>query len=815
MKKILKYSLVVSLCAAMVSLTGCQKKELATDPLKEAFSLAGIAPNPVMRGGALNIYGRGLDQVAEVHFAGENISVSEFVKLSKGTKLDTLQVLVPLEGPEVGKVSIVTADGRSLVSMTDLSFTEPIGIEKISPLAVVSRDVITITGEYLNVVKEVIFSGENAVVTEFESQSRHELKVKVPASAVDGPIILSDVNELVDQSTIPNHVYSSQELVLGQPTVKKAAKATYKVGDKITVTGSHLDMIKTVNLPGAEALAFTYTVANGSTEAIDFVFPATATPGNISLVSYEGEAFDAGEYEVVKPTKVVAAPQPVKAGEKLTITGKDLDLVSKINLENAAEVEFSYSEEEITLTVPAVAQEGDATLVMANSDEVSVAYTLVHPTVTGITPLTLTAGETFTVSGTDLDLITAITLGGKPVEFELDASKNIVVTTAPSSVPGKVVLTLANGETITADDQIDLHYDSLIIISSMPQEEHIGGIVNLVGENFMLIENIFIGEEKVTKYAMRSDTQIQFFMPWNKVGTYEMKFALLNGDVETCPSPIGVLLEQEFTTVWEGNLQITWNDGGRVMIPASKFEGVRPGSKLRFYYTQVENQWDQAQLNYGDWTTINFNGASGAQLNGTLVPTDLYGWFTDGILDRCTEVELTKEILDNIEAKKGSSEGVSNLGIIIQGSGLTFTKVEIVGEIPQEVTIYKGPTMMTWGDDGRFGLALKYFEDAGPGAKLIIYCEQTENWGQVQINDGSWGNGDVSFPELGGAYLTTDNAGGKDVTRIVLTITETLLEHLKTHAGDYFGLNTQYQGDGRVAFVLQGSDWIINEITLL
>ena len=41
-----------------------------------------------------------------------------------------------------------------------------------------------------------------------------------------------------------------------------------------------------------------------------------------------------------------------------------------------------------------------------------------------------------------------------------------------------------------------------------------------------------------------------------------------------------------------------------------------------------------------------------------------------------------------------------------------------------------------------------------------------------------------------------------------------MLNLLKSHAGDYFGLNTQYQGDGRVAMVLQGSDWIIEQITL-
>ena len=96
----------------------------------------------------------------------------------------------------------------------------------------------------------------------------------------------------------------------------------------------------------------------------------------------------------------------------------------------------------------------------------------------------------------------------------------------------------------------------------------------------------------------------------------------------------------------------------------------------------------------------------------------------------------------------------------------------------------------------------------------MFYFTQTENWGQVQINDGWWANGDMNFPEIGGAYINTDNVGGKDVTRLALTLTNDILSHLKATAGDYFGMNTNYVGDGRVAIVVQGSDWIIDKVSV-
>ncbi len=151
---------------------------------------------------------------------------------------------------------------------------------------------------------------------------------------------------------------------------------------------------------------------------------------------------------------------------------------------------------------------------------------------------------------------------------------------------------------------------------------------------------------------------------------------------------------------------------------------------------------------------------------------------------------------------------------IINGENLILNKITVVKRFYDEQTVYVGPTMLTWGDDGRFGIAARYFEQLNPGAKLIFYLEQTGNWGQVQINDGYWANADMVFPEIGGSYITTDNLGGKDVTRIELTLTETVLSHILGARGSYFGLNTDYCGNGGACMIVQGSDMIINKVTV-
>ena len=128
---------------------------------------------------------------------------------------------------------------------------------------------------------------------------------------------------------------------------------------------------------------------------------------------------------------------------------------------------------------------------------------------------------------------------------------------------------------------------------------------------------------------------------------------------------------QAETTVWSGPVTITWGEGGRVVIPASAFSGVRAGAKMRFYFDQIDQTWAQAQINDGSWSALVFDEVGGQ----TLIPTDVYGWEFDS---RVFEVTLTRAILDQIEAKKGASDGdYPGAGIVIQGENLIFNKVTI------------------------------------------------------------------------------------------------------------------------------------------
>lgn len=792
----MKHNILKLAVLALASLSlavGCTD-ELSTDQLDQSkLTFSAFAPNPVYRGGELTIIGTRLGEVRAVEIPGVE-PITEFA-VTEGDSMDKLVLVVPVDGPEVGKISIVGKDGTRLTSYVDLTYTEPIVFSSFEPASAMPGDVITIKGDYLNLVAEVIFPN-GQYVTEFESRSRYELTAVVPEHAVSGRLVIGDSNEVLDPDNVANKVYSEGELAIGDPTVSSLAAASCKPGKTAKISGKYLCMIEKLSFEGGTELA-EFNVSE-DWKSLEFEIPATAKSGDVIAHSYAGKEFKAGSLNMVLPTGLAVAEDEVKAGAELTVKGSDLDIVTKLTFPGAGDTEFAYADGAIAVTVPATATEGEITLTMDNGDAVTVEYALVHAAVEAIAPAELKAGEQITVTGTDLDLVASVTLGGKAEEFEVVDATTLVITTSATSVSGKVVLTQTNGETIEPETDITLSYDSLIIVNEMPASEHIGATVTLKGERFMLVENIFIGDAKVTQYTLRSDNEVSFVMPYNSVGTYSIKFALYDGTEEICPQQIEVLLEIQYITAWEGNLEITWND--RVLIPAAKFNDVKPGAKMRLYYTQKDGVWAQAQFDYGDWTTVNFDGeADGAvKFDGTLVPTDFYGWESFGA--RVTEVVLTKSVLENIRTKKAAVGDMADCGLLIMGSDLTFTKVEILQEIPQETTVWEGSeytgasyenNVLVGGEDDWVNAGLY------DGAEVRVYftAESATEW-QLQLFDGHWNGLNTLFPdaEAKNQFNAENSPNALSNGYVSFIATGTVFEQLTSH--QYWGNALIVQGKG-------------------
>lgn len=788
MKRISIISALLS-CLAILSLTGCSNEELDTNQFSDSeVRLSAFAPNPVARGGVLRILGSNLQKVQQVEIPGVE-PISQIEVKSEG-KISEIWVTVPVEGPQVGKISIVAGD-RKLTSKTELEYSEPIVFDGFEPATAMPGDVITVKGDYMNNIREVIFEG-GAKVVKFESQSRHELKVTVPSNAVTGKFILGDVDEDNNpEGKVANLFYSAKELSIGDPTVKSEARGVVKANSSVTVKGSYLDMIASASFGDVAA---DITLAEDG-KSITLVVPETAVDGEIVLVSFAGKEFKAGAYETLVPSALKVAPlkSRYKAGLDVRVTGKDLDLVTGADLAGTA-LSCAFKDNEITFAIPAEATDGKITLSLANGKTVETdEVTLVKPVINSLSPLELFAGdENIMVAGKDLDLVVSATLGGKDIEVKDVTETGLELVTSLTSVSGKVVLKLANGVSVESADEVKVNYHSKVIVTEMPAGQHINEEVVLKGTNFDLVENIFIGDTKVTQYSLRTPEEVRFLMPWCMAGSYNMSFHLFSGDVETVATPVEVQLQRVFNTIWSGESYVTWSGGAVTALSWGGYDWstVAAGTALSVTFEVVDDN-AVIRLGNGSWSalpsTLKFSNSDG---EGNLA-----------IAKGLTNVSLTL-------AAEDISQLTSNGGLVICGTGFKATDIQLITEISQEKVIWEGEAVADdWVNQpfvGTDGGAEFSANGVKAGQKLHFYVTPLAADWKLQVVEGHWGATYISVCAVG-----SDTESGK--------FTETALE------GGFFTLTvTQEMLDAAAEpknwggiFVLNGDNVKVTKVTVL
>jgi hypothetical protein len=808
MKNIFRFSALIAL---LMGLAACSHEELSTDQFSDDSVVFGaFAPNPVVRGAELRIMGSNLDKIVEVQIPGSE-PITDIEVISSG-RISEIRVVTPAAGAEeesvTGPVVIIDNAGKTYQSKTDISFTEGIVLDSFTPASAMPGDVVTVKGDYLYNVQQVVLNdGVYVTGDQITEKSRRELKFIVPSNAVTGPVTIGDVDENNNpDGLIPNNVPSKTELVIGDPTVKTADRGMLKAGAEITVQGAYLNMIAKaafrVTTPAAEEGAEP-TVADTEVDfvlaednkSVKVALPASVVEGEIVLTSFAGKEFKAGAYTTVIPTDVaIAAETRYKAGLNAVVTGKDLDLVTGAALAGT-NLEFGYADGKVSFAIPAAAVDGTVVLTLANGKTVETeAIELVKPVITSMTPLELYAGdENITVKGTDLDLVVSATLGGRDAEFEY-SNDDVIVKTALTSVSGKVALTLENGFVVESADEVKVNYHSLVIVTEMPQMQHIGQEVVLKGSNFALVENIFIGDVKVTQYSLRTDEEVRFLMPWNKAGMYNLSFHLFSGDVETVATQIEVGLELDIKTIWEGESYVTWSGGAVTNLSWGGYDWntVKPGTVLTAYFEVVD---DNAAIRFGNgsWaalpTTKGFTGADG---DGNIsIAKDL----------TYMAVKLTAADLAELQ---------NNGGLVMCGTGYNISKITLTTEISQEVDLWEGELIADdWGNQP-YALSDAGVELAAVGAQagqiLNFYIEPLAADWKLEIVEGHWGPTYCSFCSIG-----NDTEGGKFTEydldanggKYKLTLTQAMLDAAFTQ---------QWWGG---TFVLNGDNVKVTKITIL
>lgn len=821
MKKIYNIFTLLVIALMGLSLTACSEDDLDTNQFGGGVRLNAFGPSPVMRGGQLRFIGSNLDQIREVHIPG--VSPITSIEVVKAGVPSEIRVTVPKDGPEEGFVTIVANDDREFTTVTKLTYTEPIIIESITPMAVMPGEEISIKGDYLNLIHMVEFAdGVRVSENDFNAHDRYEIKLVVPTEARTGKLNLYTADLVVadDPNNVSYNIMTSEEAVeIGTPTVSKVASprgeaaqlgnVVIKQGETLTISGSYMKLVKAVKFGEVEV---TELNVSEDGKSLTLALPAEAPDGDVVIVCQSDVEVPVCTIETVAPTNCVAAPAPVKAGMALTITGNDMDVVEAVEMPNvtdAIEIEKS-SDKVVVKSVPETATEGNLVLRMKNGKGVEVPFTLVKPTVTGYDNASVSAGGALVIKGTDLDLVKSVKFGDSDevTSFTAQSAESITLTVPMNAQSGAPTLTLANGTTVENVPELNVSEAVFCYVTEWPGDDveiKAGETITVKVANGDKLTGVEIkGQACQFVISGQDKDQLVIGVPQNAGKGSDVRLISSNGEISYKFDFIPAT--EVSNVVWKGMTEITWGAGGRVIIPASAFEGVPAGAVMTLCYTQKDQVWAQAQINYADWSGIDFTEGE-VKFTQTLVPTDVYGWFADGILNRETQVVLTQEILDNILAKRADcgDENATDCGIIIQGSDLIFTKVTISYKQSLETTLWTGSEDLAgWGNN--FGV----LSDAGVelaaagaavGSVVRFYgIPDGDEW-QVKIEEGHWGGTFASFAGYAHDEFTAWDLAANGGC-VAITLTQDMIDKLYTQ---------QWWGN---SFIVHGQNFVLTKITV-
>jgi hypothetical protein len=543
--------------------TGCDNEE-AVDT---SIILKAFGPSPALRGGELRFIGSNLDKVTAVVFqgltSGETVEVSEIEVVNERE----IRVTIP-QNAGLGKVTLKTPQG-DIQTLTSLTFLEPISISSVTPTTLRAGQILTVKGEYLNLIKKVIFVDNVEVESkDFISQSREQLQVRVPDEAQTGKIILSNGEE------IPIEIYSNEVINIILPTFVEFSPVTVKPGNNINITGTNLDLVAGVKFGGD--IIVNEVILNVDSTLITVTVPFEAQDDTVKLITKSGlEVKGNKKLITVIPSNLIVSPTIVKNGNTLTIKGKDLDLVASIKFGDIEGQINAKSETEISVIVPETANSKVATLVTFSTKTIDTPeFSYVKPKITALSPNSLMAGSELTVNGSDLDLIREVIFPSatKTVNVEPSSSTSFVVNVPTDATSGIVKFVTVNGTEISSPSELTVTEADIPVITSIPASAKPGQLLVIQGTKLNLVESvIFQNNVKATQFGTRSATLLEVYVPENAAkGAVTLKLITFAGKEVSVPitisgtdpitDPSYVFFDFDGKNSWWGNYGSVEND---------------------------------------------------------------------------------------------------------------------------------------------------------------------------------------------------------------------------------------------------------------
>lgn len=360
---------------------------------------AEAASSPLKPGDIITITGDYLNNIVGMGFAANQDAFTASEDFESQTRY---KIEAPVaRGAVSGKIFIQDGNGNQLYSEESFEIVQPT-VATASPETVRPGDKVTITGTLFTSVDEVSFPGCSAIVADdFEELTDTKIVVTVPFTVQDGAVSLT--------TAAGDKIETTNAITVAMPSeLAVAAEDVFKAGHNVTITGTNLDLVTGVAF-GEASVEF----SNDGSKIVTAI-PASAVDGPLTLTTASGKTIDTEAITLVKPVISAVSPASIVAGNDITVTGTDLDLVTSVALAGTS-LEFdAVSDTEITVHTTATVTSGTIVVKAANGDSAeSTAIEVTYDALIIVSSLTSPAsvGEPVVMEGSNFNLIETIYFG--------------------------------------------------------------------------------------------------------------------------------------------------------------------------------------------------------------------------------------------------------------------------------------------------------------------------------------------------------------------------------------------------------------------
>lgn len=407
---------------------------------KVAPTITGFSPDSVVAGRVEFVTVTGMNLTAAT--GAPIVKIGTMIVPAPIVPTPTASIIVfPVPPTAVtGKISVTTIDGTATSTAT-LTVIQPPKPASFTPAAAPVGALITVNGTNLAGTSTVIFTGSGPVTVTPTAVLATSLKAIVPLGAVTGPIAVTN----------PAGVATSTAIFKVQPKITGFTPPSVPAGGNtsVVVTGTNLRALTgaTTVKVGALAIPSGLVLANSST-TVEFLVPASAVTGQISVTTLDGVALSATNLLVIKPPKPTGVtPAAAPVGGEVTITGTGLTGTSHVGffgLPGFTDPTFpidgfigaqitSVSETAVRAIVPAGAGFGQIVVANAAGAVPLVKLFTVLPRITGFAPPSGAAGDGITISGFNLT-DSGLVAPGQPPGVKIGTVTAEVVGSSPTEV---------------------------------------------------------------------------------------------------------------------------------------------------------------------------------------------------------------------------------------------------------------------------------------------------------------------------------------------------------------------------------------------